>query len=93
MALDVDLLHVFRRDALSLICDAGGFKDLRIGTDNFLAHFVNHLTGSLVFDETLVAYRLHGSNNFNKRPPWKTSVVIIKSTSTITGRVGSYLTT
>ena len=59
---------LFRRDALRLVCGAKGLPELRIGTDNFLAHFINHLTGSLLLDESLVGYRLHGSNNFNKRP-------------------------
>ena len=59
---------LYRRDALRLVCGAKGFAELRIGTDNFLAHFINHLTGSLLLDETLVGYRLHGANNFNKRP-------------------------
>ena len=58
----------FRRDALELICAAPGLRDLRIATDNYLAHAVNHLTGSLILDETLVGYRIHGTNNFNKRP-------------------------
>jgi glycosyltransferase involved in cell wall biosynthesis len=60
---------LFRRDALDLICGASGLRDLRIGTDNYLAKGVNQLTGSVLLDEQLVAYRLHGSNNFTRRPP------------------------
>lgn len=58
----------FRRDALELVCGAEGLRDMRIGTDNYFANAINHLTGSLLLDETLVGYRLHGTNNFNKRP-------------------------
>ena len=58
----------FRKDALDLVCGAEGLPSLRISTDNYLSHAINHLTGSLLLDETLVGYRLHGSNNFNKRP-------------------------
>ncbi len=60
---------LFRRDALDLICGASGLRELRIGTDNYLAKGVNQLTGSVLLDEQLVAYRLHGSNNFTRRPP------------------------
>lgn len=59
---------LFRRDALDLVVGARAFAELRIATDNYLAHAVNQLTGSLILDAQLVGYRLHGSNGFNKRP-------------------------
>ena len=57
----------FRKAALDMVSGASGLRTLRIATDNFLAHAVNHLTGSLLLDEQLVGYRLHGANNFNRR--------------------------
>ena len=58
---------LFRREALDLVSGAAGLRSLRIATDNFLAHFINHLTGSLLIDAQLVGYRIHGNNGFNKR--------------------------
>ncbi|ACB94006.1 glycosyltransferase family 2 protein [Beijerinckia indica] len=58
----------FRKEALDLIRDASGLHGLRIATDNYLAHAINFLTGSLILNEQLVGYRLHGGNGFNKRP-------------------------
>ncbi len=60
---------MFRRDVLDLICGVSGVRTMRISTDNYLAHAVNLLAGSLLIDEQLVGYRLHGSNGFNKRAP------------------------
>jgi len=57
----------FRREALELIRGAAGLRQLRIATDNFLAHAVNLLSGSIILDASLVGYRLHGQNGFNKR--------------------------
>ncbi len=58
----------FRKEALDLVIGAASLKNLRIATDNYLAHSINQLTGSLLLDAQLVGYRLHGSNGFNKRP-------------------------
>lgn len=59
----------FRRDALDLISGAQEFQTIRICTDNYVARCINMLTGSVLLDKCLVAYRLHGSNNFVRRPP------------------------
>ena len=58
----------FRRDALDLFCDKDGLDVLRAQTDLYLAFGINAVSGSILIDEPLFAYRLHGSNAFSSKP-------------------------
>ena len=60
--------NCFRRDALDLFRDGENLADLKSQTDLFLALGINAICGSLLIDEPLFAYRLHGSNVFAGRP-------------------------
>lgn len=57
----------FRRDALALFCDKPDLARLRSQTDLFLAVGINAICGSILIDEPLFAYRLHGANVFSNR--------------------------
>ena len=59
--------NCFRRDALDLLCDSSALPSLRSQTDLFLALGINALCGSILVDEPLFAYRLHGANVFSRR--------------------------
>ena len=58
----------FRRDALDLLCDREGLAALRSQTDLYLAFGINAVSGSILIDEPLFAYRLHGANVFSSKP-------------------------
>jgi glycosyltransferase involved in cell wall biosynthesis len=58
----------FRRDALSLWTDMPGLAQLRRSTDGFFGRAINALTGSVVIDQALSAWRTHGANNFYQQP-------------------------
>ena len=60
--------NCFRRDALDLFFDGEGLERLKSQTDLFLALSVNAITGSIIIDEPVFAYRLHGANVFTNRP-------------------------
>lgn len=60
--------NCFRRDALNLLCDGADLGRLMSQTDLYLATAVNAVTGSILIDEPLFAYRLHGGNVFSNRP-------------------------
>ena len=59
--------NCFQRDALALLCDAEGLDALKSQTDLFLATGVNAVAGSILIDEPVFVYRLHGSNAFSSR--------------------------
>ncbi len=59
--------NCFRRDALALLCDADGLDALASQTDLFLTTGVNAVAGSILIDEPVFVYRLHGSNAFSSR--------------------------
>ncbi|WP_158809525.1 glycosyltransferase family 2 protein [Beijerinckia sp. L45] len=60
--------NCFRRDALNLFCDRDDLAALRSQTDLYLAVGINTVSGSILIDEPLFAYRIHGTNVFSSRP-------------------------
>ena len=60
--------NCFRRDALVLFCDGEGLGRLVSQTDLYLVVGVNAVSGSILIDEPLFGYRVHGSNVFSSRP-------------------------
>ncbi len=60
--------NCFRRDALELFADNAALRGLRTGTDLYFCLGVNAITGSVLIDDALAVYRLHGGNIFSKRP-------------------------
>lgn len=54
----------YRRDALRLFADNARLQTLRTGTDLYFAYGCGGLSGSVVIDEPLFAYRIHGGNIF-----------------------------
>jgi glycosyltransferase involved in cell wall biosynthesis len=54
----------YRRDALILFSDNPKLQSLRTGTDLYFAYGCGGLSGSVVIDEPLFAYRIHGGNIF-----------------------------
>ena len=56
----------FRRDALSFWTRTPGLAELRRSTDSFFGRAVNALTGSVIIDQPLSAWRIHGANTFCK---------------------------
>ncbi len=54
----------YRRDALRLFADNPRLQTLRTGTDLYFAYGCGGLCGSVVIDEPLFAYRIHGGNIF-----------------------------
>ncbi len=57
----------YRRDALALFADNAGLATLRTGTDLYFAFGCGGLSGSVLIDEPLFAYRIHGGNIFTAR--------------------------
>ena len=60
--------NCFRRDALELFLDQPALETLRTGTDLYFCLGVNAVCGSVLIDDALAVYRLHGGNVFSKRP-------------------------
>ena len=60
--------NCFRRDALDLFFDGEGLGRLKSQTDLLLVLAVNAVSGSILVDEPVFAYRLHGANVFTSRP-------------------------
>ena len=58
--------NCFRREALVLIMENERLPSLRSCTDCYMLHGVACLAGSALIDRSLVAYRLHGRNDFAK---------------------------
>ncbi len=54
----------YRRDALRLFADNPLLATLRTGTDLYFAFGCSGLSGSVLIDEPLFAYRIHGGNIF-----------------------------
>jgi len=54
----------FRRDALSFWTRTPGLAEVRRSTDSFFGRAVNALTGSVIIDQPLSAWRIHGANTF-----------------------------
>ena len=59
--------NCFRRDALALFLDNPDLAQLRSQTDLYLAFGINAVCGSILIDEPLFVYRLHGANVFTNR--------------------------
>lgn len=60
---------MFRRAALEAIMPASSADDdFRRCADNYVCHFSNLLSGSILLPEVLGAYRRHGANSFSKNP-------------------------
>jgi glycosyltransferase involved in cell wall biosynthesis len=57
----------FRRDALALFTDNEQLAALRTCTDMYLAHGIGGWCGSVLIDEPLFVYRIHGSNSVTQR--------------------------
>ncbi|WP_395666361.1 glycosyltransferase family 2 protein [Methylocella sp.] len=60
--------NCFRRDALDLFLGPQALAGLRTGTDLYFCLGVNAVSGSVLIDDALAVYRLHGGNIFSKRP-------------------------
>lgn len=54
----------YRRDALRLFADNERLQTLRTGTDLYFAYGCSGLSGSVLIDVPLFAYRIHGGNIF-----------------------------
>jgi glycosyltransferase involved in cell wall biosynthesis len=59
--------NCFRRDALDLFMDKAELPSLVTGTDLYLLLCVNAVSGSVLVDEALAVYRIHGRNQFSNR--------------------------
>lgn len=55
---------MYRRDALALFIDCKDLPSLRSSTDAFFNYAINALTGSILIEKPLAAYRIHGGNEF-----------------------------
>ncbi len=60
--------NCFRRDALNLFTDNPELQDLKIGSDLYFCLGVNAISGSVLIDKPLAVYRLHGTNQYSRRP-------------------------
>ena len=58
--------NCFRRDALRLFLNNPNLSKMRGGTDAYLLRGVSLLTGGVLIDMALAAYRVHGDNLFSK---------------------------
>ncbi|WP_158304348.1 glycosyltransferase family 2 protein [Beijerinckia indica] len=58
--------NCFRRDALRLFADNPSLATLRTGTDMYFALGISALCGSVLIDEPVFAYRIHGNNIFTR---------------------------
>lgn len=59
--------NCFRRDALNLFSDKPELRGLRTGTDLYFCLAVNAVSGSVLIDEAVAVYRIHGGNMFSRR--------------------------
>jgi glycosyltransferase involved in cell wall biosynthesis len=60
--------NCFRRDALNLFADNPALQILKTGTDLYFCLGINAVSGSVLIDVPVAAYRLHGGNIFSQRP-------------------------
>lgn len=58
----------YRRDALRLFADNPELADLRTGTDMYFACAISALCGSVIIDEPVFIYRIHGANVYSRQP-------------------------
>ncbi len=59
--------NCFRRDALDLFLDKPELPSLITGSDLYLLLCVNAISGSVLIDEAVAVYRIHGRNQFSNR--------------------------
>jgi glycosyltransferase involved in cell wall biosynthesis len=57
----------YRRDALRLFSDNPELAHLRTGTDMYFAYAINALCGSVIIDEPVFIYRIHGANIYTRQ--------------------------
>lgn len=60
--------NCFRRDALALFADNPALQSLRTGTDLYFCVGINAISGSVLIDRAVAAYRMHGGNVYSQRP-------------------------
>ena len=60
--------NCFRRDALDLFTGNPDLQQLKIGSDLYFCLGVNAISGSVLIDKPLAAYRLHAANQYSRRP-------------------------
>jgi hypothetical protein len=60
--------NCFRRDALSLFADNPALQSLRTGTDLYFCVGINAISGSVLIDKPVAAYRMHGGNIYSQHP-------------------------
>lgn len=60
--------NCFRRDALALFTDNPSLRGLRTGTDIYFCLGINAVSGSVLIDQPVAVYRLHGGNAYSRRP-------------------------
>lgn len=58
--------NCYRRDALNLFSGNPELATLRTGTDMYFAKGISALCGSVLIDEPVFSYRIHGSNIFSR---------------------------
>lgn len=64
----------YRRDALLLFADNEGLPNLWTATDAYFAHGIGGWCGSILIDEPVFIYRLHGSNLFSQTAQLKNTL-------------------
>jgi glycosyltransferase involved in cell wall biosynthesis len=57
----------YRRDALRLFSDNPELAHLRTGTDMYFACAISSLCGSVIIDEPVFIYRIHGANIYSRQ--------------------------
>ncbi|MDQ6868089.1 MAG: glycosyltransferase [Pseudomonadota bacterium] len=60
--------NCFRRDALCLFADNPALHNMKTGTDLYFCLGINAVSGSVLIDNAVAVYRLHGGNIFSQRP-------------------------
>jgi len=60
--------NCFRRDALALFAGNPALQKLRTGTDLYFCIGISAVSGSVLIDRPVAAYRMHGGNIFSQRP-------------------------
>lgn len=60
--------NCFRRDALRLFADNPALKNLRTGTDLYFCVGISAISGSVLIDKSVAAYRMHGGNIYSQHP-------------------------
>ena len=61
--------NCFRRDALNLFADNPALQILKTGTDLYFCLGINAVSGSVLIDVPVAAYRLHGGNILFAKAP------------------------